>query len=239
MKTLAIIPARGGSKRLPRKNIKPLDGLPLIAWTIRAARASQVFVDVLVSTDDAEIAAVAQQHGGKAPWLRPPELATDTAGAVDVMLHAVSQWESAQNQTVDAVCLLQPTSPFRRPRSLQGAMETFAAASGLSVIGVSPAATHPYWCMRLTDEGHLAPFSNAEGLSLRSQELPPVYEVNGALYLVRREHLFAAQSLYTKPYLPAIIADPVEALDIDTPFDWAVAERFAPDINNGFNNGNE
>lgn len=234
MNILAIIPARGGSKRLPRKNVKPLDGLPLIAWSIRAARASAAFHDVLISTDDAEIAAVAREHGGNAPWLRPPELATDTAGAVDVLIHALHAWEAERGERADAVCLLQPTSPFRRPQSLRAAVDKFTGAQGLSVIGVSPAATHPYWCMRMTPEGYLESFADVDGLSMRSQDLPPVYEVNGSLYLVTRDRLISAHSLYTKPYLPAIITDPVEALDIDTPFDWAVAERFAPQINGEF-----
>lgn len=235
MKILAIIPARGGSKRLPGKNVRPLDGLPLIAWTLRAARQSGVFHDILVSTDTEDIAETARAHGGRVPWLRPPELAQDASSAVDVLLHAVQAWEAGAGERADAVCLLQPTSPFRKPASLRLAAQQFAAAGGQSVIGVSPAASHPYWCMRLSADGHLQPFEAEDGLTRRSQELPPVYEINGLLYLVNRDFLLAEHSLYTKPMLPAIITDPVESLDIDTPFDWAVAERFAPQVNGEFN----
>lgn len=235
MRILAVIPARSSSKRLPGKNVRPLDGLPLIAWTLRAARLSGVFHDILVSTDAEEIAETARAHGGKVPWLRPAELAQDASTAVDVLLHAVQAWEAEAGVRADAVCLLQPTSPFRKPESMRRAVQQFVEAGGQSVIGVSPAATHPYWCMRLSADGHLEPFKAEDGLTRRSQELPPVYEVNGLLYLVNRDYLLAEHSLYTKPMLPAIITDPVESLDIDTPFDWAVAERFASQVNGEFN----
>ena len=233
MKILAVIPARGGSKRLPRKNVTLLDDLPLIAWTLRAANQSGVFHDVIVSTDSEEIAATTLGYGGKAPWLRPADLAQDTSTVVDVLLHAVQTWERDSGAPVDGVCLLQPTSPFRRPETLRMAVDQFAAGGGKSVIGVSPPPTHPQWCMSVTSSGFLEPL-NPDGLQLRSQDLPPTYAVNGVLYIVSRNYLLAERDLYTKPMLPAIVTDPVEALDIDTPFDWAVAERFAPQINGGF-----
>ena len=112
MKILALIPARGSSKRLPGKNTKLLGGLPLIVWTIRAAKESGCCTQVMVSTDDPEIAAVARDFGAEVPWLRPPELATDTASSVDVALHAIANC-GAGSHTIDGLLLLQPTSPFR------------------------------------------------------------------------------------------------------------------------------
>ena len=112
LRLLAIVPARGGSKRLPRKNVLLLGGKPLIAWTIDAARDSGCFVDVLVSTDDAEIADRARAHGALVPWLRPPEFATDTARSIDVVLHALD-WYERERGAVAGMMLLQPTSPFR------------------------------------------------------------------------------------------------------------------------------
>ncbi len=229
LKIIGIIPARAGSKRLPGKNVRLLHGLPLIAWTLRAARLSGVFHDIIVSTDTEVIAEVARAHGGKVPWIRPPHLAEDASSSLEVLLHAVQAWERDSKDRADAVCLLQPTSPFRRPKTLCRAVERFKEAGGKTVVGVSPAATHPAWCMTLSQQGHLEAL-DPDGLRLGSQDLPPVYAANGSLYLVSRNHLLAEQSLYTKPTLAVITSDPVEALDIDTPLDWVVAEYYAPYI---------
>jgi CMP-N,N'-diacetyllegionaminic acid synthase len=233
MRILAIIPARGGSKRLPGKNQALLNGLPLIAWTIRSAESSGVFDDIVVSTEDYRIAAIARMYGGKAPWLRPAELARDDSSAADVLLHAVKAWERDNGKVADAVCLLQPTSPFRRPDTLRKAVAQFELAGGLTVVGVSAAKDHPSWCMKLSKQGYLEPL-HAEGLNLRSQDCPPIYAANGILYLVSRNHLLNHGSLYTNPMLASIIEDPIESIDIDTPFDWAVAERFAPQVSEEF-----
>lgn len=224
---LAVVPARGNSRRLPGKNIKPLAGKPLIAWTIEAALASGVFVDVLVTTDSREIADAAARHGASVPWLRPAELATDTATSLDVLVHAVRAYQAAGDCPLDGVMLLQPTSPFRRPETIRRAVDAFRAAGGQSVVGVSPAATHPYWCLVLDEQGGLRPYSSDRGLAMNSQSLPPVYAVNGVLYLVATDHLLTNRDLYTRPFWPEIIDDPVECLDIDTPFDWAIAETFS------------
>lgn len=226
MHILAVIPARGGSKRLPGKNVKPLASLPLIAWTIKTALDSKVFCDVLVSTDDSDVAMVAREHGATVPWVRPAELATDTASAVDVLIHAVNEHEVKEHVRLDGVMLLQPTSPFRRVQTIHEAVSTYRQSHGLSVIAVSPAATHPYWCINVDEHGNGVPFSE-NGLNHRSQELPPIYQVNGVLYLVSVEYLKSKRTLYTEPFRPVIIADPIESIDIDTPFDWDIAQTFA------------
>lgn len=225
---LAVVPARGGSKRLPRKNVLPLAGRPLIAWTIDAARASGVFADVLVSTDDEEIAGVARQAGALVPWLRPAELATDTATSASVLKHAWA-WYSRERGPVSAVVLLQPTSPFRTAASIRGAVEQFAAAPDAPahpVVSVSPAAQPPHWSFRV-DNGVLRPFLGWESLQVRSQDLPPAYALNGAVYVIPSADLAADLPVLRPGVRPFVMNDVREALDIDTADDWAAAEHVA------------
>ncbi len=223
MKILALIPARGGSKRLPGKNVKALGGLPLIAWSIRAARESGVCDEVMVSTDDPLIAELAVRHGAFVPGLRPAELASDTATSVDVALHALDVYE-AQGKPVDGLLLLQPTSPFRTAESIRQAVALFAGGAGRRpVVSLSPAASHPAWCFRTTPEG-LSPFLGWEAISKRSQDLEPAWTLNGAIYLVPPERLRAERSFLGAEALPLLMDDPREAIDIDTPADWALAE---------------
>lgn len=235
MKVLAVIPARGGSKRLQRKNVLPLGGVPLVAWSIRAAKQSGVFCDILVSTDDKGIADLAIAHGARVPWMRPLELASDTASVVEVLLHELNRYEAMAQTDIDAVMLLQPTSPYRRASTIRGAVEAFQRSHGASVVGVSPAKTHPLWCLVEDEHGNMLPYAEGGGLALRSQDLPPVFEVNGCLYLTDARHLRESRSIYTKPFRPFVIADPVEAIDIDTPFDWRVAEACLESAKGGEN----
>ena len=148
MRILALITARGGSKRILRKNIRPLGGKPLIVWSINIAKDIGGIVDILVSTDDPKISEVAKNAGAMVPWLRPPELATDTASSVDVCLHAL-EWYEKENGKIDGLMLLQPTSPFRsRDTVLQG-IELFRKQKRRPVIGVSTAKSHPMWCFEI------------------------------------------------------------------------------------------
>lgn len=232
-KVLAIIPARGGSKRLRRKNVLALGGIPLVAWSIRAAKQSGVFCDVLVSTDDQEVAAVAVAYGARVPWMRPVDLASDTASVVDVLIYELNRYEAMVHTDIEAVMLLQPTSPFRRASSIRGAVEVFQRSHGASIVGVSPAKTHPLWCLVEDKHGCMQPYAGEGGLGLRSQDLPPVFEVNGCLYLTDGKYLKESRSIYTKPFRPFVIDDPVESIDIDTPFDWRVAEACLENIKGG------
>jgi len=223
---LAIVPARGGSKRLPRKNILALGGRPLIDWSIRSALDSGLCVDVLVSTDDQAIADVAAASGALVPWLRPAELSTDTAGTAPVLAHAL-QWYEQQHGGVDAVLLLQPTSPFRSVASIRGACDAYRAQPGPAahpVVSVSPCTTHPAWSFYLAD-GALAPCQGWEPLSKRSQELPPAYALNGALYVIPAEDVRRSAPIVRPGVLPYVMTDAGESLDIDTADDWAEAER--------------
>jgi len=225
---LAIVPARGGSKRLPRKNILLLGGRPLIRWTIDTALDSGVCTDVLVSTDDNEIAAVARSAGAMVPWLRPAELATDTASSADVIAHALAWYEQAHG-TVDAVLLLQPTSPFRTSETIRGAVRTYSEQSGStrhSVVSVSPAASHPAWTFNWRD-GVLLPSLGWGALSNRSQDLDPAFTLNGAAYVIPASDARAAQPIVRSGTLPFFMTDARESMDIDTADDWALATHWA------------
>lgn len=225
---LAVIPARGGSKRLPRKNVLPLAGRPLITWSIATARDSGVCEDVLVSTDDEEIAAVARQAGASVPWLRPAELSNDTATTGSVLQHALA-WYEAEHGNVDAVVLLQPTSPLRRTASVREAVATYLAQSAdrrSSVVSVSPAAQHPAWCFRLTDQG-MEPFLGWDSLQQRSQDLAPAYALNGSIYVIPASAIRSGQPTIGPGTRAFVMTSPCECVDIDTEADWHLAESLA------------
>ena len=222
MKILAVIPARGGSKRVTRKNLRLLAGRSLVERSVDAALGISAISDILVSTDDREIAQVAARAGALVPWLRPTILATDTATSSDVCLHALDWYESEKGQ-VDGLLLLQPTSPFRKRESILAGIAAFDSHDRLPVIGVSPAPSHPMWCFRVED-GRLHPFMGDEGLHMRSQDLPPAYSVNGAFYLISPATLRQHKTFYVGNLVPLLMNDPSECIDIDTEWDWRFAE---------------
>jgi len=222
MKILALITARGGSKRIPGKNIRPLGGKPLIEWSIDVVNNIPEISEVLVSTDDPEIADIAKNAGALVPWLRPVELATDTATSVDVALHALD-WYEAEKGKIDGLLLLQPTSPFRKRTTIKQGIALFRDHQQRPVLGVSPAKSHPMWCYSL-DGNTLKPFVENKGEHLRSQDLPPAYVANGAFYLIAPNDLRDNHSFYGGDMIPLIIDEPGESLDIDTEWDWMMAE---------------
>lgn len=221
---VAVVPARGGSKRLPGKNTRLLGGVPLLAHTLRSAQTSGCFSRVLVSTDDETIAAVARSHGGDVPWLRSAENAGDTSGSVDVVLEALDRLAGEPGGVPDAVALLQPTSPFRSVDTIRRGVSLFESGAGESVVSVSPAADHPWWCRTVNAQGEMRPFFPGAVPGARSQDLPPVYVLNGVLYIASVATLRDRRS-FESPRTRALVLDsPEEVLDIDTPFDWMVAE---------------
>ena len=222
MRILALIPARGGSKRLPGKNTRVLHGLPLVVWSINATRGISDICDVLVSTDDSSIAEISGASGAKVPWLRPAELATDTASSVDVAVHALN-WYEGNAGRVDGLLLLQPTSPFRKRETIVRCLSLFREHAGRPVVSVSPAAAHPLWCFTVEGDS-LRPFIDGASLDTRSQDLPPAYVLNGSLFLVAPNTLREQKTFVTRDALPLIIESDEEALDIDTESDWQVAE---------------
>ncbi|UZD97167.1 acylneuraminate cytidylyltransferase family protein [Pseudomonas corrugata] len=223
MRILAIVPARGGSKRLPGKNVKVLGGRPLIAWTLQAALDSGVIHKTLVSTDDPGIAEIAQSHGGEVPGLRPAHLATDSANSVDVVLHVLTEFES-RHGTVDGIMLLQPTSPFRTAESIRQAVTLFQQDISRPVVSVSPASAHPAWCFRF-DHGSMVPFLGWEPLTNRSQDLEPAFTLSGSIYLISPQLLRQQQRFLCPGMVPLVISDRIESLDIDTQDDWDAAVK--------------
>lgn len=222
MKILALITARGGSKRLPGKNIRVLDGKPLIVWSIDVAKGIPEICDILVSTDDAAIASICKAAGALVPWLRPAELATDTASSVDVVLHALD-WYEAEAGAVDGILLLQPTSPFRTKKTVVKGIELYMQNEKQTILGVSPTNAHPMWALKIQG-AYLVPFIQEHGLEARSQDLPPAYVVNGSFYLISPPELRARRSFVGIKTIPLFIETPREALDIDTEWDFKMAE---------------
>lgn len=228
MKILALIPARGGSKRLPGKNVRLLGGKPLIAWSIDVAKDIPEICDILVSTDDLGIAEVSREAGAYVPWLRPAELATDTASSVAVALHALD-WYEAEKGVVDGLLLLQPTSPFRTRETLCKGIELFIKNGRQPVLGVSLTHAHPMWTLKLDGE-YLVPFMQEHGFGTRSQDLPLAYVVNGSFYLISPAELRTRQSFVGEKTIPLITGLPQEALDIDTEWEFKMAESLVENI---------
>jgi CMP-N,N'-diacetyllegionaminic acid synthase len=224
LRILALITARGGSKRIPEKNIRVLGAKPLIVWSIEVVKGIAEICDVLVSTDDSTIAEISRNAGALVPWLRPADLATDTASSIDVCLHAL-HWYEGENGKLDGLLLLQPTSPFRSRESVVRGIDLFRLKNFRPVLGVSPAASHPMWCFQIQGET-LRPFIGGTGFELRSQDLPAAYVVSGAFYLVSPEKFRRLRSFIADDAIPLVIEDPWENIDIDSESDWKMAEVF-------------
>lgn len=219
---LGLIPARGGSKRVPGKNLRPLHGKPLITWTIDAALATTCLDHVAVSTDCPDIAQTARQAGAEVPFIRPEALATDQAASIDVILHAVAFYES-QGHQVDNVVLLQPTSPLRHQQDIAAAINTYESLNATAVISVC-ALEHPKdWAHPLTNAGTMDHFAAYLKTPKISQDHTPCYRLNGAIYIAAvatlRQHrgFFAPTGVY--PY----IMPHERSVDIDSPTDFAYA----------------
>jgi CMP-N,N'-diacetyllegionaminic acid synthase len=222
MRILALITARGGSKRLPGKNIRLLGGKPLICWSIDVAKGIPDICDILVSTDDAAIAKVCKDAGAYVPWLRPEELAADTVSSVDVALHALD-WYEAEKGPVDGILLLQPTSPFRTQKTVKRGIALFAQYSHQPVLGVSPTHAHPMWTLKMEGD-YLVPFMQNHGLETRSQDLPPAYVANGSFYLITPAGLRTYRSFSGMKTLPLLAESNKESMDIDTEWDFKLCE---------------
>ena len=222
MKILALVTARGGSVRLPGKNLRPLGGKPLINWSIEIAQDIPEICEILVSTDNESIADVSRDAGALVPWLRPQELSTSEASSVDVALHALN-WYEAEKGIVDGLLLLQPTSPFRTRNTVLNGIALYEKMDMLPVVGVSPTHAHPLWAFRI-EKGEMFSFVDNSGIQNRSQDLPPIYIVNGNFYLSSPADLRENNSFFGPRTIPLIVESEQEALDIDTEIDFAFAE---------------
>lgn len=219
---LVIIPARGGSKGLPGKNIKPLNGKPLIAYTIEAALASVYVTDVLVSTDSLEIAEIAKKHGAWVPELRPAELSGDTAKSIDVIIYTLNLLREKFNKNFEEVIVLQPTSPLRRVEHLDESVALYRDKNAESVISYTE-TDHPiFWCKYIDEDlKFLDVFSDID--LVNRQEYKKTYTPNGAIYIVKTSLLKEKRLFYSeKSY--AYVMEKKSSIDIDSEIDFKLAE---------------
>jgi N-acylneuraminate cytidylyltransferase/CMP-N,N'-diacetyllegionaminic acid synthase len=219
---LAVVPARGGSKGIPRKNLALCGGAPLIAYSIHAARRAKLVGRVIVSTEDEEIASVARNRGAEVPFLRPAELARDETPGIEPLLHCLD-WLAAKEGYHPAYSIyLQPTSPFRLAADVDAAIELALQRDADAVVSVTEAKHSPYWIKVLDAEGRLRDSLPQSDAPARRQELPRLVALNGAIYLARTDVLLEKKTWYTERTHGYVM--PAErSLDIDTPWDLSLA----------------
>ena len=222
-RVLAVVPARGGSKRLPRKNILMLNAKPLIAWSIEAGLNSKYVDRVIVSTDDQEIANVSKKWGADVPFIRPDELANDNATTVDTITHALNSVERT-GEIYGYILLLQPTSPLRTAEHIDEAVELMVERNADSVVGVSE-VSHPYeWTNTLPESLSMDEFISREAYFTRSQDFPKRYQINGAIYLIKKENMFLSGRMMSETNSVAYIMKKYDSVDIDDQLDFMLAE---------------
>jgi CMP-N,N'-diacetyllegionaminic acid synthase len=216
-RVLGIIPARGGSKRLPGKNVMPLQGKPLIAWTIEAGLTATCIDRLILSTDDAEISKVALEYGCEVPFARPPEFATDEASSLDVVRHALSQIPGFTH-----FVLLQPTSPLRRASHIDEAFQLMCAAGTSACVSMRKSTESPYWMYTIREDGYISPVAS-DLTSNRKQELPETYIPNGAIFISRIDKFLFEKSFYSNNTIPYLMSFQ-DSVDIDTLEDFKLVE---------------
>lgn len=209
-RVLALITARGGSKGLARKNVLPAGGRPLLAWTIAAAQKSSVIDHLVLSSDDAEIIKVARAWGCDVPFSRPAELATDTAGSIDVVVHALEALPG-----YEYLVLLQPTSPLRTEADIDAAFHLMQKQGANSCVSVCEAEQSPYWMYQLNEQNHLSSLLPEFSGITRRQDLPPVYVLNGAIYIASVDQLVRSRTFINEETV-AFVMPREKSLDIDT-----------------------
>ena len=224
MKILGIIPARGGSKGVPGKNIKLLGGKPLLAYTFEASKASKLLHKTILSTDDNDIIACAAKLGLEVPFTRPDYLATDTAKSIDVVKHAIDFFEN-QGEYFDAVCLLQVTTPFRAEGIIDSAIQKFIDSKADALISVLkvPHEYNPHWTFEEDSNGNLRIATGEKNIISRRQDLPDTFHRDGSIYLTKTE--FIKNGTFYGNSLSYIESNPKIHANIDTLDDWGKAEQ--------------
>ncbi|MEK4248255.1 acylneuraminate cytidylyltransferase family protein [Paenibacillus sp. FSL W7-1287] len=215
---LAVITARGGSKGVPRKNVRNLGGKPLIAWTIEEAQKSKYITKLILSSEDKDIIDVAKQYGCEVPFIRPLELAQDDTLGIDVVIHAMIQCPG-----YDYVILLQPTSPLRTVKDIDGCIEYMFKHEADYCVSVKEAKESPYWMYNINGKNQIRPLIKQEHFALRRQELPPVYLLNGAVYVAKCDKLLQSKSFLTEETLAYVMPED-HSHDIDSEMDFAMCE---------------
>lgn len=220
-KILAVITARGNSKRLPGKNTKILHGKPLIQWSIEAAQQSKYIDEIVVSSDNENILNVGESLGIKTQFIRPPELALDTTTSEDTLLHTINWFKKNKNSVFDYVLMLQPTSPLRTAQDLDAALENIDTESNaISLVSVALFPKNPYWLKSIIN-GNLQPFISTTNKTPSSE----VYLPNGAIYIIRPSIFLTSPMLYTDHTVPFIMPHN-KSIDIDTLDDFDLAEYY-------------
>ncbi|MCA6422546.1 MAG: acylneuraminate cytidylyltransferase family protein [Flavobacterium sp.] len=229
MRILGLIPARGGSKGVPKKNIKLLGKKPLIEYTIDGAKNSKYLIEIIVSTDDQEIAIVAEIAGCKPPFIRPSEIAQDHSTSLEVVQHAIAFFEN-KNIFFDAVCLLQPTTPFREKGFIDKAIEKFIATNADCLVSVLPIPHeyNPHWAFEENENGLLKIATGEENIIPRRQDLPKAFHRDGAIY-ISKTTVINKGSFYGKS-IAYIESNPQYHVNIDTMKDWEDAEKLLAKI---------
>ena len=225
MKVLGIIPARGGSKGIPRKNIKLLGGRPLLAYTVESSLRARTLTRVILSTEDQEIADLGLELGVEVPFLRPAGLAQDDTPTFEVVIHSVQELES-QGETYDAICLLQPTNPLRRAEDIDACielLETLGSDSVVSILSV-PEPYNPKWVYWRSADGSLVLSTGDSQPITRRQDLPDAFHRDGSVYVTRRSVLDEFRNLYGAK-VSGYEIDAQRSVNIDTNEDWVFAER--------------
>ncbi len=221
-KVLAIIPARGGSKGLPGKNIKNLCGKPLIAWSIEQANSCSYIDKTLLSTDDEEIAEIAKKYGAEVPFIRPAELASDTASTIDVIFHTIEWLKKHEDYRPEYILLLQPTSPLREVEDIEGTIQMLKDKNAQAIVSVFETDYHPWWSNTLPENGNMKDFIRPDILNKRRQDLPVFYLLNGAIYLAESDYLFARNGFFG-PNTFAYEMPKERSVDIDSDIDFKLA----------------
>ncbi len=225
---VCIIPARGGSREIPGKNLVDFEGRPLLAWSIEAARASGVFERIIVSTENAEIAAVARQFRAEVPVMRPPELADDSVHGIHVIFHMLDWLLDYENYAPAAVMMLLPTSPLRLASDIRGAVERFKAENAESLVSVVDLGKY-VTNLRHLEDGRLARIVPETELNPQRQGLDKVFAVNGSMFLAKPASLRAAGTFHMQGAI-GFVMDPVGSIDINSPDDLALARRFCQSL---------
>lgn len=226
MRVLGLVPARGGSKGIPRKNVRDLGGRPLLAWTAEAALGARRLSRVVLSTDDPEIAEIGRRCALEVPFLRPAELALDETPTLPVVRHALLELEKTGGR-FDAVCLLQPTSPLRRAADVDACVDLLQSTGADAVISVRPvpAEHNPHWVYLPGGEGFLRLATGEAEPIPRRQDLPPAFHRDGMVYVTRRDVVIEGNSLYGRRVAAYVAPGSYRSINLDTPEDWARAER--------------
>lgn len=228
-KILAIIPARGGSKGIPRKNTKLLNGKPLIAYTIEESKKSKYIDEILVSTEDNEIADISIKYGVEIPFLRPMELAKDSTPGIEPIIHAIG-WLKEENKKFDYVLCIQCTSPLRTAEQIDEAIEKLVHEGADSIVSICESEVNPYW-MKKVDDGKLKDFMESTNFYARRQDLPTIYRLNGAIYAGKTEIILKNKNWYTENTLPYIMNE-LSSIDIDNIIDFKFVEFLLKEKNN-------